>query len=207
VLAHHPLTWHMSPDNRSDRHRHAWSVTFLAPAAAALLGVDRVTLFQDILINKSPGTAAVQWHQDYSYWPLDSPAGVTLWAALEDADAENGCLRYIPGTHLLGEKHPANFFVGAEQPRREGLDDLDAFRRENEAIDAPVRAGDVLAHHPLTWHMSPDNRSDRHRHAWSVTFLAPGVRWAPEHAPHPFDYELKPERGAPLSGERFPCFP
>lgn len=179
----------------------------LAPAAAAVLGVKPVTLFQDILINKTPGTSAVQWHQDYSYWPLDSPAGVTLWVALEDADAENGCLRYIPGTHLLGEKHPANFFIDAEQPRRAGLPDLEAESRECAATQAPVRAGEVLAHHPLVWHMSPANHSNRHRHAWSITFLAPGVRWAPEHAPHPFEHELMPAAGSLLSGGQFPRFP
>jgi hypothetical protein len=178
----------------------------LAPVAAQTLGVRQVTLFQDILINKAPGTATVQWHQDYSYWPLDSPAGVTMWVALEDADRDNGCLRYIPGTHLLGEKHPANFFVDAEQPRRQGLQDLDAESREKEAIDVPARAGEVLAHHPLVWHMSPANHSNRHRHAWSITLLAPGVRWAPEHAPHPFQHQFQPHSGKVLPPGDFPRF-
>jgi len=87
-----------------------------------------------------------------------------------------------------------------------GLPDLEAKSRENEAASLPARASEVLAHHPLVWHMSPANRSDRQRHAWSITFLAPGVRWAPEHAPHPLTHEMKPGTGSLLSGRQFPLF-
>jgi hypothetical protein len=81
----------------------------LARQAADLLGAAAVTLFQDNLIWKTPGTeTGVQWHQDYAYWPLSAPAGVTLWLALDDADEANGCLHYIPGTHREGERQPTN---------------------------------------------------------------------------------------------------
>lgn len=182
-------------------------VETLAPAAARVLGADQVILFQDHLINKSPGTDAVQWHQDYSYWPLDSPAGLTLWVALEDADLDNGCLHYIPGTHLLGERQPANFFIDAKQSKRPELPDLDAESRRGEAVAVAAGAGDVLAHHPLVWHMSPANRSHRQRHAWSITFLVPDVRWAPEHAPHPFGYQLQTRPGDSLPEDQFPRMP
>jgi phytanoyl-CoA hydroxylase len=178
----------------------------LAAIAAASLQARDVTLFQDVLIDKPPGSGAVQWHQDYSYWPLDSPRGITFWIALEDADAANGCLHYIPETHLLGEKHPANFFTEAEQPRRPDLEPLDPESRQDAIISMPARAGEVLAHDPLTWHMSPPNTSNRHRQAWSITFVGPDVRWAPDHAPHPFNYDLQPRPGSRLEGELFPHF-
>jgi ectoine hydroxylase-related dioxygenase (phytanoyl-CoA dioxygenase family) len=83
---------------------------------------------------------------------------------------------------------------------------LDAESRQDEVIAMPARAGEVLAHHPLTWHMSPANDSNRHRRAWSVTFVGPEVKWAPEHAPHPFEYQLQPRPGSHLRGELFPRF-
>jgi ectoine hydroxylase-related dioxygenase (phytanoyl-CoA dioxygenase family) len=178
----------------------------LAPRALALLDAPELILFQDISISKPPGAAAVAWHQDYSYWPLDHAAGITLWVAFDDAAPDNGCLRYIPGTHHLGERHPADFFEGAAQPRRPHLAPLDPQAYASSVVDAPVRAGAVLAHHPLVWHMSFANQSRRPRRAWSITFVTPDARWHLEHAPHPFAYQLQPTSGAALLGEHFPRF-
>ena len=177
----------------------------LARLAAALLGVPEVTLFQDNLIWKPPGTTTgVQWHQDYAYWPLSAPAGVTFWLALDDADEDNGCLRYIPGTHRAGELQPTNFTTPGAASWRQDLPPLEAERRAGEAVSARLAAGGLLAHHPLTWHMSGPNPSDRHRRAWSLTWIDPAVvRWDPAHAPHPDNYWLRPVPGAAVEGPTF----
>src|SRR5437870_8269411 len=44
----------------------------------------------------------VAWHQDVTYWGLEPPYAVTAWYAVDDSDAENGCMRAIPGTHAAG---------------------------------------------------------------------------------------------------------
>ena len=52
---------------------------------------------------KMPGDGKrVSWHQDASYWPLTPSKAVTAWLAIDDADVENACMRYIPGSHVLG---------------------------------------------------------------------------------------------------------
>ncbi len=52
---------------------------------------------------KLPGDGKrVSWHQDSSYWPLSHSKTVTAWLAIDDADVENACMRFIPGSHLLG---------------------------------------------------------------------------------------------------------
>jgi hypothetical protein len=176
----------------------------LAEQVCALVGHDLV-LFQDNLIWKPPRTEhEVSWHQDYSYWPLSAPEGVTVWLALDGADVENGCLHYIAGTHREGERCPTDFVPGSKQPLRGDLLPLDPTGRPEAA--APVPAGAVLAHHPLTWHRSPPNLTDRDRRAWSLTFVVPSVRWDPPHAPHPFNWSLAPTSGATLEGELFPRF-
>lgn len=187
----------------------------LAEVARALTGAQEIVFFQDNLIWKPPGTRArLEWHQDYAYWPLDRPDGLTLWLALDDADEANGCLRYVPGTHLLGERAPTDFVARAPLPVSAqavaaDLPPLDAGDAEGEA--APVVAGGALAHHPLTWHMSGPNTTGsrttgRPRRAWSLTWLSPAVRWATGHAPHPYNYFLAPTDGAPVTGELFPRF-
>ena len=44
----------------------------------------------------------VSWHQDASYWPLSPSKTATVWLAIDDADCENACMRFIPGTHHFG---------------------------------------------------------------------------------------------------------
>lgn len=173
--------------------------------ARELCGAAEVVLFQDHLVAKTAGAAReVAWHQDYAYWPLSAPAGITLWIALDDAREENGCLLYVPGTHKLGERRPAEFVAGATQPAREELPPLEAKARAAEAVAVPAAAGSAIAHHPLVWHMSGPNRTARPRRAWSLTFVDASVRWDPGHAPHPYRYALSPAPGAPLEG--FPRF-
>ncbi len=199
LIGHNP--WQHLPSLREVMDR------FVAPFVLDLLACDEIVLFQDVLICKPPGTGqAVQWHQDYSYWPLDSAAGVTLWIALDRADPDNGCLRYIPGTHRLGERQPADFFVGTAQPVLPDLPPLEAAAHQSEVVDMPCRPGDLLAHHALTWHMSPANLSDRPRHAWSLSWISTETRWAPDHAPHPFNYYLQPVPGERVVGDHFPRF-
>jgi phytanoyl-CoA hydroxylase len=178
----------------------------LAAVACELLSETRVVLFQDNLVWKSPGATRIEWHQDYSYWPLDAPTGVTFWIALDDADVDNGCLHYIPGTHHLGECQPAAFVLGAAQPGCQGLPPLDWRKREREAVARPVVAGEAVAHHPLVWHMSPPNESNRPRRALTLTWISAAVRWDPDHAPHPFNYRLDPRAGSRVEGELFPQF-
>ena len=39
------------------------------------------------------------YHQDGEYWPIRPLATCTVWIAVDDATVENGCLRFIPGSH------------------------------------------------------------------------------------------------------------
>ncbi len=58
-------------------------------------------------------------HQDSAYWTnIDPPNLVICWMALDDATEENGCMRFIPGSHKLGvveHKHLEDFRVEDEK--------------------------------------------------------------------------------------------
>ena len=187
----------------------------LAPAVLERLGLPAIVFFQDNLVWKPPGTKEpLAWHQDFSYWPLSEPGGATLWLALDDVDAGNGCMRYVPGSHLWGERRAADFVVGAGQPTTPSatgtqdpkLPPLEVDETKLTVLDVPLRAGEAVLHHPLLWHMSPGNPSIRERRAWSLTFVYPEARWDPEHASHPYNLDRSLVAGAPVEGAWFPVF-
>jgi hypothetical protein len=177
---------------------------WLGAIACGLLDAPAVTVFQDHVISKTPGTQAeVAWHQDYGYWPLASARGLTVWVALDDTDETNGCLRYAPRSHEGGERAPADFTQGATQPLRAALPPIDPSTIvATESV--PLAAGEAVVHDPLVLHMSPPNLSTRPRRAWSISLVDEDARWDPEHAPHPYTWALSPAAGAPLDPARFP---
>ncbi len=190
------------PWRSSEVLRRRLLIGVLPDLVRSLLGVTPV-LFQDHLVSKTPGTVdAVKWHQDYSYWPLDRPTGLTMWIALDDATMDNGCLHYLPGSHRAGERQPADFVAGA---LRGGTDELPRLVvDEDAAVAVPVSAGTVLVHDPLVLHMSLGNSTASARRAWSISWVTEAARWQPSHAPHPYNYSLNPVSGALLCPGSFP---
>ena len=97
-------------------------------------------------------------HQDNYYFMLNPPLAVTMWMALEDADAENGCVRYIKGSHLKGMRpHGKTETLGFSQ----GISDYgEREDLKNEEIAFPAKPGDLLIHHSMTIHRADGNKSN-----------------------------------------------
>lgn len=118
--------------------------------------------------NKPPGTNHVTPpHQDNFYFCLTPPSVVTIWLALDRASAENGCLRYVAGSHRHGYRpHAKSKILGFSQ----GIIDYmpDDFMRERAVVLEP---GDAVAHHGMTIHRADANLSDaRHRRSFALVF-------------------------------------
>ena len=117
---------------------------------------------------------AVAWHQDASYWPLSPSKAVTVWLAIDDADAENACVRFLAGSHLQGhltfrpsspdEHNVLNQTV--ENPEQYGT----------EIVDDVLRAGEISIHSDLLLHGSEANDSDRRRCGLTLRYAAADVR-------------------------------
>ncbi|XP_066295201.1 phytanoyl-CoA dioxygenase, peroxisomal-like isoform X1 [Branchiostoma lanceolatum] len=133
--------------------------------------------------SKPPGAKPTPPHQDGKYFMHDK--GITFWLALDDADEENGCLYYVPGTHLMGElQHEKSAALGFSQ----GLADYSTEMQEKEACMAAkkgnttmaekevcmaVKKGSLLGHHPYTVHRAGKNSSPtRWRPALGLTYWA-----------------------------------
>lgn len=149
----------------------------LGQVAAELLGTDHVRLWQDQLLLKPPGGPAettIGWHQDWASWNTVASHGafVTAWVAFDDVDDTNGAMQMVPGSHRWGLLPEAgNFFATDRDRQLEGL----ASHGHAEARSVVLEAGQVSFHHPLTFHGSGANTSDRMRRSLAIHFVAGDV--------------------------------
>ena len=145
----------------------------LLDIAQQFVGPD-IALFASHYIAKPPRTGQpVLWHQDGSYWPLDPMEVVTLWLALDDCDAENGCMRVIPNSHHeeLAELQPR---PEVESVLGSSMDESKV--DESRAQDVIMKAGDVEIHHPNTIHGSNANTSQRWRRGLTIRYIPTSTR-------------------------------
>lgn len=95
-------------------------------------------------------------HQDAYYFMLTPPQAITFWIPVEDVDEENGCLRYIKGSHLKGMRiHKKSNILGFSQ----GIIDYGTIEDKENEVAIPAKVGDILLHHGMTIHRADGNNS------------------------------------------------
>jgi len=115
----------------------------------------------------------VSWHQDASYWPLTPSKTVTVWLAIDDADVENACMRFIPGSHLYGHLTWRLSEADEDNVLNQSVSDVERF---GAPVDDVLRAGEISIHSDLTLHGSEANDSDRRRCGLTLRYCAAEVR-------------------------------
>ena len=196
VLFHALGAWRLS----GPFHDLLWHPAFTVPASQLLGG--EVRFWHDQLFCKPPHHGGVvAWHQDYSYWTRTQPMQhLTCWIALDDSDARNGCVHYVPGSHrwpLL----PITGLAGDMTAIREVLSD-DQWKQFQEPVAIELKAGECVFHHPLMVHGSFENRSDRPRRGAVVNVVRDGVK-SESDEPLLENVPVIP-KGQPLAGKFFP---
>lgn len=144
--------------------------------AARLLGVERDALqsWGHMIWKPARDGHETPWHQDEAYWePGFDYQAVAAWLPLDDADAENGCLWFLPGSHR-GEVRSHRHLHDDPAVHALVTDPGDLSR----AVCVPVRAGGASFHHPRTLHHAGANGSPRQRRAYASEFQTPPVRRA-----------------------------
>lgn len=116
---------------------------------------------------------AVAFHQDASYWPLSPSKTVTVWLAIDEADRENACMRFIRGSHWKG-----HLTYRPSRPEEHNVLSQTVERPEQygETLDNCLRAGEISLHSDLLLHGSEPNASDRRRCALTLRYCTPDVR-------------------------------
>ena len=123
-----------------------------------LLGKN-ATLLTSKLNTKSPGGGvAVEWHQDWAFYPHTNDNLLAFGLMLEDVTIENGPLQVIPGSHKgpILSHHNNGVFCGAVDPEDPHFD-------REKIITLTGEAGSMTIHHARTLHGSAPNKSDRPR--------------------------------------------
>ena len=142
-------------------------------ALAELLVGEPVKARGPAWFNKPPATDhPTPPHQDNYYFCLKPPSVATLWVALDAADKDNGCLRYVRESYRHGIRpHNTSKVLGFSQ----GITDYGATDAEREEAMC-LQPGDLIAHHGQTIHRADPNHSKRHRRAFAMVFNGASAR-------------------------------
>lgn len=102
--------------------------------------------------------AAVEWHQDWAFYPQTNDDVLAVGLIIDDMGEENGPLMVFPGTHKreVYNHHHNGYFAGAMDLEESGLDMKDA-------VPLMGPAGSISIHHARTVHGSALNASTKDR--------------------------------------------
>ena len=123
-----------------------------------LLGPDVRLHNSKLNVKAAGGGAAVEWHQDWAFYPHTNDDLLAVGVMLEDVTAENGPLLVVPGSHRgpVLSHFAHGTFCGAVDPDDPAVD-------LSGAVALTGRAGSVSLHHVRLLHGSSPNRSARSR--------------------------------------------
>ena len=143
-------------------------------AVEAVLGPDLLVWTVSIFAKYPRDPGYISWHQDGTYWGLDSPQVATAWVALTDSVVENGCMRVVPGSHrnpILPHKDtyaPQNLLSRGQEVQA----DVD----EKDAVDVILQSGQMSLHHVNIIHGSNPNPSEQSRFGFAIRFTTPKTK-------------------------------
>ena len=109
------------------------------------------------------------WHQDGQYWPMRPLATCSVWIAIDDATTENGCLRFLPGTHRSRDLSEHHFNDASDLALPLELDSSTI--EESRAVDIELLAGQISLHDVFLIHGSESNQSSKPRRAMTLRFM------------------------------------
>jgi ectoine hydroxylase-related dioxygenase (phytanoyl-CoA dioxygenase family) len=196
VLFHALGAWRLRPGF----HDLLWCPAFVVPASQLLGGP--VRFWHDQLFCKpARHGGVVAWHQDYSYWTRTQPmAHITCWIGLDDSTRDNGCMHYVPGSHMWSLL-PITGLAGDMDAIHEVLND-EQWERFSNPVAVELKKGEATFHHPLMIHGSFANRTSRPRRAAVINAVRDGVRSAGD---EPLLEGVPPiPSGQALDGQFFP---
>jgi len=113
------------------------------------------------------GGEAIEWHQDWAFYPHTNDDIVEVSIFLDDCKEENGPLMVVPGSHLgpLDDHHHNGYFVGAVNPVNSHYD-------TSTAKTFIAKAGGISFHHVRALHGSKKNNSNISRRMLFIGYTA-----------------------------------
>ena len=143
------------PHQLSDvMHDLLYSDHILAPARD-LCGPDLRLNTTKLNMKSAQFGAAVEWHQDWAFYPQTNDDVLAIGVLIDDLKPENGPLMVFPGTHKgpTFDHHNDGMFAGA-------LDLADNGLSMDDAVMLSGPAGSITIHHARIVHGSALNTSE-----------------------------------------------
>ena len=139
-----------------------------------LLGADAEFVFDHSILKPAGSAAATPWHQDdaHSHDPYLHYDQISFWMPLQDVSIHNGCMRYVPGSHL-GPLLPHRSLN--DDPRIHAIECPSDYFDVTAAQPQPVRAGACILHTGRTLHSALPNQSVADRLVYVIAFRGPPV--------------------------------
>ena len=152
-----------------------WSYASTKPAivnGARVLLREEIAFFHGkVMLKEAMSGGKWEWHQDYGYWYNDGfvyPRMLSAYVALDRATQENGCLKVLRGSHLMGRaNHEAVAGQTGIDPQR-----VSFYEGLFETVYCELEPGSVLFFHCNLLHASNANLSKHHRRAFILCFNA-----------------------------------
>jgi ectoine hydroxylase-related dioxygenase (phytanoyl-CoA dioxygenase family) len=143
-------------------------------AVEAVIGPNILIQSADIFVKLPKSTKHINWHQDANYWGLEPYELVTGWIALTDVFPENGCMDYLPKSHLNKKiNHIETFDKNSDLTRGQ---EINLKIDKDKKIPVILKAGQMSLHHCLLAHGSGPNLTDNYRIGIAVRYLPTHVR-------------------------------
>ena len=147
----------------------------LADAAQSLLGPDLMAWGVSFFIKEPGDGRIVTWHQDLTYWGFGETSDqVTAWIALTPSTVENGCMRFVPGSH---RRH---FVPHRKCPSEKNMlsqgQEIAVEVDDEEATDIVLAPGQLSLHHGMLFHSSGPNASSNRRIGVAIRYVNPNAR-------------------------------
>ena len=115
----------------------------------------------------------VSWHQDLAYWGLDGIDEVTAWFAMTPATIDNGCMRFVAGSHNQWAQHEDRYHPDNMLSRSQ---EISVNVSEKDAVEVTLDAGEISLHHGRTFHASHANRTEDRRIGLAFRYIMPSMR-------------------------------
>jgi len=146
----------------------------LLDAVEDILGPNILLWDSAYVIKEAMDDSYVSWHQDLTYWGLDSDQLVTAWVALSPSTAQSGCMRFLPGSHIGGLKRHSD--THAEKNLLHRGQTLDQAIDETAVVDIVLEPGQASLHHGWVCHASRPNASSDRRIGLTLQYVNPSVK-------------------------------
>ena len=158
--------------------------------AGEIMAFDQPDVFFSMLIDKPPEHPhETPWHQDLAYGgtpfapegaSVDNASVIQFWLALEDVDADMGCMEFSAGVHNRPlPKHKVASGAPDDDGRLLAIETPETVIDPASVIVCPLKAGGATAHGYMTPHRTGPNRSKtRGRPAFIFSFVRPDFKTA-----------------------------